>query len=155
MTKKFRILSLIMVLMLACSFFSACGNKKAAEKEEEISNVKPDDPMWHGNGMEAVPSFDEEGNPLEGLMPGDPRQEYSLQCRFDGKMDENSFEVTELDVDVETGEEIEGPILQLRIGNDSVREDTNAAEIGERMVVFCHYNEDSQLVAERIILLGN
>ena len=150
MSKKFKILSLIMAVILVCGMLAGCGE----EKKEQGVEVKPDDPAWHGNGMEALPSFDEEGNPIEDLVPGDPRQEYSLQCRFEGKMDENSFEVTELDYNVDNGEEVEGPLLQMRVGNDSVREDINVAEIGERMVIMCSYNEDSQLVATRIILLG-
>lgn len=150
MSKKFKILSLIMAVILVCGMLAGCGE----EKKEQGVEVKPDDPAWHGNGMVALPSFDEEGNPIEDLVPGDPRQEYSLQCRFEGKMDENSFEVTELDYNVDNGEEVEGPLLQMRVGNDSVREDINVAEIGERMVIMCSYNEDSQLVATRIILLG-
>lgn len=150
MSKKFKILSLIMAVILVCGMLAGCGE----EKKEQGVEVKPDDPAWHGNGMEALPSVDEEGNPIEDLVPGDPRQEYSLQCRFEGKMDENSFEVTELDYNVDNGEEVEGPLLQMRVGNDSVREDINVAEIGERMVIMCSYNEDSQLVATRIILLG-
>lgn len=148
MSKKLRIFSLIMAVVLACGMLAGCG----CEKKEQGVEVKPDDPMWHGNGMEAMPSYDEEGNLLEDLLPGDPRQEYSLQCRFEGKMDENSFEVTELDFNSETGEYIDGPLLQMRVGNDSVREDLKNLEIGDNTVVFCSYNEDSQLVAKRFII---
>ena len=148
MSRKFKFLSLIMVLVLVCGMFAGCS------KKEEGSNVKPDDPAWHGNGMEAMPSFDEEGNLLEDLVPGDPRQEYSIQCRFEGKMDENSFEVTEIDFNVETGEPMDGPLLQMRVGNDSVREDLKNIEIGDNVVIFCSYNEDSQIVAKRFLLLN-
>ena len=151
MSKKFKILSLIMALALVCGLIAGCGS---SEKEEEV-NVKADDPAWHGNGMQPAYVVDEDGNMLEEEVEAtDSRQKYSLECRFEGKMDENSFEVTELGRDTETDEFVEGPLLQLRVGNTSVREDINVAEIGERLLITCCYNEDSQLVAERIILLG-
>ncbi len=146
MSKKFKIFSLVAVLVLVCSMLAGCG----CTKKEEGSNVKADDPAWHGNGMELMtPIDDSEGY----VSPNDPSLEYSLSCRFEGKMDENSFEVTELDYNTETGEQIDGPVVQLRIGNDSVREDINNMEIGDNTVVFCSYNEDSQLVATRMLIL--
>ena len=146
MSKKFKILSLILVLALICSAFAGCTKKDSSVE------VKADDPSWHGNGMTPV----DVPAPVEGEDPipaNDPSIEYSINCRFEGKMDENSFEVTEIGTDGETGEPVEGPVLQLRIGNDSVRQDVDSIEIGDSIVILCRYNEDSQLVAHRIMIL--
>ncbi len=148
MKKKFKLVSLFMAIILVCGVLSACG----CQKKDSGVNVKPDDPAMHGNGMEPLPTLGEDGNYIKDLMPGDPRQEYSLQCRFEGKMDENSFEVTELDYNQNTEEWEDGPLLQMRVGNDSVRESINTAEIGARAYILCSYNEDSQLIAKGIII---
>ena len=155
MTRTIKILSLIMALILACSLFAGCTKKGGTDsKKEGVEDVKVDDPAWHGNGMIPVTEPTNPENPEEIIPANDPSIEYSLSCRFEGKMDENSFEVTELGYDSETGEQTDGPILQLRVGNDSVREDVNTIEIGDNITVLCRYNEDSQLVAHRIMILN-
>ena len=80
-------------------------------------------------------------------------KQYTMQCIFEGKMDENSFEVTELAAS-ESGKLTEKQILEVRVGNDTVRRDINIAEIGERITVVYSYNADSQLIAERIDFSG-
>ena len=154
MLKRTRTISLIMAVLLVFGMFGGCGKKAEESADNNAVEVKPDDPNWHTNGMEPILRADENG---ETIMPDptDPEQKYTIYCRFEGKMDENSFEVTEIGPNQETGEEVDGSILQMRVGNSSVREDINVAEIGENLSVICSYNEDSQLVAERIILLGN
>lgn len=149
MSKRSRILLLIAAVLMLSTVCTGCGCRKKPSENDNV-DVKADDPAWHGNGMQVLPSSKTD----DGTEQNDSRKlEYSLMCRFEGKMDENSFEVTELDTDIETGEFVEGALLQLRIENDSVREDINIAEIGENLTIVCKYNDDSQLVAERIIIL--
>ena len=74
-------------------------------------------------------------------------QEIKLQKQqfvFEGKIDENSFEV----------ESLSGEIYQLRIGNEKARQSVDVAEIGEKIEVSYYPNADSQLIAEKVVLLG-
>ncbi|MDP4117755.1 MAG: hypothetical protein Q8873_00985 [Bacillota bacterium] len=82
----------------------------------------------------------------------DTEKSYILQCKFQGMIDENSFEVTQLDYDTTKKALIEGKTLQLRIADDSVRSDIESLNAGDNIAIECSYNSYSQLVAKRIML---
>ncbi len=135
---------------------TATDPKKQDKPADDETDIQKDNPTFHGNGMQELGSIDTEVSQQEEntITPegADTSKIYSLQCRFEGIIDENSFEVTELNRNIETGEFEDGNLLQLRIGTDHVRSDITVAEMGQQMTIECRYNSNSQLIADRILL---
>ena len=139
---------LVIVALIVCFVLIRSDSWRGNPLDKDLG-IEQDSPAEHGNGMEALPVPPEAENE-EAQEP----QKYTLTCRFDGMIDENSFEVTELNIDPETGEKVDGKVSAVRIGNDSVRADIDVAEIGESLTIVCYYNSYSQLIAERIMFLS-
>lgn len=139
------ILAVIVVLIVAIPKLLNMNN--ITDIENEDLGIIKDDPNDHGEGFYEL---DEPENTDE-KDKGEKQEhkQYMIYCRFEGKIDKNAFEVTELNFD-QSGN-AEEKLLQLRIGNDSVRQDVDVLEIGERFTVQCHYNSYSQIIADRIM----
>ena len=94
------------------------------------------------------PVLDDENTPVDPQPP--VVKEVKITCKFEGKMDENSFEATEL-LKAGDGTFEKGRILELRAGNDKVKKAIDIAEIGETVTVYYTVNEDNQYIATQFI----
>ena len=73
--------------------------------------------------------------------PPEDFKTYFIKCTFEGMIDSNSFEVTD-----ENGE-----VYQLRTEGDRVRKLIEDIQPGNDIMLQCHYNDDNQLVADKIM----
>ena len=84
------------------------------------------------------------------VTPEPTVKEIKIICRFEGKMDENSFEATEV-VKTYDGSYKDGDVLELRAGNDKIKQAIDIAEIGETVTVYYTVNDDNQYIATQFI----
>ncbi len=83
-------------------------------------------------------------------VPDDTPKETKITCRFEGKMDDNSFEVTQLILSGD-GKYRDGEVLVIRSGNATVKNNLDIVEIGETISVMYTKNANGQLIASEII----
>ena len=123
---------IVAVILVAAAVFGFTYAYKASLKPLTKTNVQA--------GTENKLPPEKHGDEIK-HEPYEDFKTYFVKCTFEGMIDTNSFEVTD-----ENGE-----VYQLRIEGDRERKFAEKVEIGESIVVQCHYNDDNQLVAEKIM----
>ncbi len=84
-------------------------------------------------------------------VPPEPTvKETKITCRFEGKMDDNSFEATEL-LKTSDGTYEKGRVLELRAGTEKIKKAIDIAEIGETVSVVYVLNSDNQYIVTEFI----
>lgn len=131
------VILLILVLLLGGYIIKdyILGSGTNTPPEPPVENVDP-------------PLQNEDDEPV---TPPEPTvKEFTITCKFEGKMDDNSFEATKL-LKAADGSFEEGDILELRAGNEKVKKAIDIAEIGETVTVKYTLNKDNQYIATQFI----
>ena len=138
MNKNKSLIIVLIILLLAAAVFGFAYAYKASlnsitEKGVAAENEKPD--------VQGRPFNDNEER-APGHEPPQDKITYLVECTFEGMIDQNSFEISD-----ENNE-----VYQLRIIGERQKGFIEGLDIGEKLTVECHYNNDNQLVADKIML---
>ena len=138
MNKNKSLIIVLIILLLAAAVFGFAYAYKASlnsitEKSIAAENEKSDLPDR---------PFNDNAEKAPGHEPPQDKITYLVECTFEGMIDQNSFEISD-----ENNE-----VYQLRIIGERQKGFIEGLDIGEKLTVECHYNNDNQLVADKIML---